>query len=54
MIENVVVFSSIAFAALFAVAWLARRDLRAWVEKPKYRFQQNVQDFDQVRKEGRR
>ena len=54
MIENVVVFSSIAFAVLFALAWLARPDLRKWVEKPKYRFQQNVKSYDEARKEGRR
>jgi hypothetical protein len=54
MIENVIVFSSIAFAALFVAAWLLRADLRAWVEKPKYRFQRNVQSYDQARKEDRR
>jgi hypothetical protein len=44
---DVIVFSSILFVALFFVAWLVRPDLRAWIEKPKYRFQANVQSYDQ-------
>jgi hypothetical protein len=52
--ENVVVFSSIAIAVVFVAAWMLRPDLRAWIEKPKYRFQRNVQSYDQARKEGRR
>ncbi len=45
---DVIVFSSVVFVALFFVAWVARPDLRAWIEKPKYRFQTNVQDYDQA------
>ncbi len=45
---DVIVFSSVVFVALFFVAWVVRPDLRAWIEKPKYRFQANVQDFDQA------
>jgi hypothetical protein len=37
------------FAAAFFVAWLARPDLRVWIERPKYRFQANVQSYDHVR-----
>ena len=50
MIENVVVFSSIAFAVIFFLVWLFRPDLRTWVERPKYRFQKNVQSYDQTQK----
>jgi hypothetical protein len=46
MITNVIVLSSLVFGGLFFLAWLLRPDLRAWIEKPKYRFQKNVQDFD--------
>ena len=45
---DVIVFSSVAFVALFFVAWVVRPDLRAWIERPKYRFQANVQGFDQA------
>lgn len=47
---DVIVFSSIAFALLFFIAWLVRPELRAWIERPKYRFQANVQSYDQVQK----
>ena len=48
MITNLIVFSAIAFTALFTVAWLALPDLRKWIERPKYRFQANVQSYDQL------
>ena len=47
---DLIVFSSVGFVALFFVAWIARPDLRAWIEKPKYRFQANVQSYDQAQK----
>ena len=53
MIENVVVFASVAFAALFFLAWLLRPELRKWVEQPKYGFQKNVQSYDQAQRKGR-
>ena len=45
---DLIVFLSIAFALVFFAAWLVRPDLRAWIERPKYRFQSNVQRYDQV------
>ena len=48
MITNIIVFSAIVFALAFFAAWLARPDLRAWIERPKYRFQANVQSYDKV------
>lgn len=53
MITGIIVFSAIVFAAGFFVAWLTRPDLRAWIERPKYRFQANVQEYDHIRREGR-
>jgi hypothetical protein len=47
---DVIVLFSILFVAAFFVAWLLRPDLRAWIEKPKYRFQANVQSYDQAQK----
>ncbi len=52
MITGVIVFSAIVFAVGFFAAWLARPDLRAWIERPKYRFQTNVQNYDHSRDEG--
>jgi len=36
------------FAVLFFAAWLVSPRLRAWVERPKYRFQANVRSYDEV------
>ena len=36
------------FAVLFFAAWLLSPRLRAWVERPKYRFQANVRSYDEV------
>lgn len=48
MITDIILFSAIVFAAAFLVGWMARPDLRAWIERPKYRFQANVQRYDHV------
>lgn len=47
MIINVIVVSSLVFAIAFLVAWLRVPRLRAWIERPKYRFQANVQSYDE-------
>ena len=44
---DLIVFLSIAFGVVFFLIWLVRPDLRAWIERPKYRFQSNVQSYDQ-------
>ena len=51
MIIGVIVFSSIFFAVLFSAAWVAVPSLRDWIERPKYRFQANVQSYDKVQTE---
>jgi antibiotic biosynthesis monooxygenase (ABM) superfamily enzyme len=45
-----VVLVAFAFAVIFFAAWLVSPRLRAWIERPKYRFQENVQRYD---REGR-
>ena len=45
---DAIVLTAIACAAVFIVAWLLRPDLRAWIERPKYRFQANVRSYDQA------
>jgi hypothetical protein len=46
---NLIVFSSVVAAALFLALWLARPDLRRWIEAPKYRFQAAIHAYDTVR-----
>ena len=45
---DAIVLTAIVCAAVFVVAWLLRPDLRAWIERPKYRFQANVRSYDQA------
>lgn len=46
-VMDVVVFAAMAFAAVFVIAWSVSPALRSWIERPKYRFQKNVQTYDQ-------
>jgi hypothetical protein len=48
MIANIIVFASLALAVAFAVAWIAKPELRAWIERPKYQFQDAVQRYDRA------
>jgi hypothetical protein len=50
MITNIIVFASLALAVAFAVAWVARPKLRAWIERPKYQFQDAVQEYDRAQR----
>jgi hypothetical protein len=54
MIADIIVGASALFAAAFSLAWLLRRDLRTWIEEPKFRFQQSVQRYDRGRADGGR
>ena len=45
---DAIVLAAIVCAAVFVAAWLFRPDLRAWIERPKYRFQANVRSYDQA------
>jgi hypothetical protein len=49
MMTDLIVFGSVALAAAFIAAWWLRPDLRAWIERPKYEFQDAVQDYDRGR-----
>jgi hypothetical protein len=50
---DVIVGLAVLFAVVFFVAWLLSPRLRAWVERPKYRFQANVRTYDQVQNQRR-
>jgi hypothetical protein len=47
---DIVVFFALALAVGFTIAWSVSPALRAWIERPKYRFQQNLRKFDQAHK----
>ena len=47
MIDAIVLAAMLA-AAVFTASWLLRPGLRAWIERPKYRFQANVRTYDQA------
>jgi len=47
---DAIVLTAIVCAAVFVAAWLLRPDLRAWIERPKYRFQANVRSYDQAQR----
>lgn len=49
MITDVIVVSAVVFGAALSAAWLMRPGLRAWIERPKYRFQENVKNYDSAR-----
>lgn len=46
MMADVIVFGTAAVGIAFTLAWLCRRDLRAWMEQPKHRFQDAVRRYD--------
>ena len=44
--SDAIVVLTLAFVIGLPVAWLLRPDLRAWLERPKYRLQDNLRHFD--------
>jgi hypothetical protein len=53
MITNLVVGASVGLAFVFVVAWAVSPGLRAWIERPKYHFQDALNDYDRVEQHGR-
>jgi hypothetical protein len=45
---DLIVGLSVLFAIAFLAAWIISPALRAWVERPKYRLQENMRRYDQV------
>ena len=44
---DAIVALAMLFAVVFVAAWAASPRLRAWIEKPNYRFQQNARIYDE-------
>jgi hypothetical protein len=45
---DIVVFLALAFAIVLTIAWSVSPNLRAWIERPKYRFQKNLRSYDET------
>lgn len=50
MITNVIVCASLALAVVSVIAWVAKPQLRAWIERPKHQFQDAVQGYDRAQR----
>ena len=46
MITNLIVGASIGLSLAFVAAWAVSPRLRTWIEKPKYKFQDSLNDYD--------
>lgn len=44
---DLIVIIAVVFALVFFVAWAVSPGLRAWIERPKYRFLADVESYDQ-------
>jgi hypothetical protein len=43
---DLIVLIAVVFAVLFLAAWVTSPALRAWIERPKYRFLADVESYD--------
>jgi len=46
---DAIVIGSTLLSVAFFVAWLLLPSLRAWIERPKYRFQEELERYDRGR-----
>ena len=46
MITNLIVGASLGLALVFVAAWAVSPRLRAWIEQPKYHFQDALDNYD--------
>ena len=53
MITNLIVGASVGLALVFVAAWAVSPRLRSWIERPKYQFQDALDDYDRVDRHGR-
>jgi hypothetical protein len=48
MAMDLIVLIAVIFALVFVAAWASSPTLRAWIERPKYRFLTDVEGYDKV------
>ena len=48
MTMDLIVMIAVVFALVFVAAWASSPTLRAWIERPKYRFLADVVDRDKA------
>lgn len=53
MIPDLIVYASGALALLFVAAWAVSPQLRARIERPKFRFQDALADYDREESQRR-
>jgi hypothetical protein len=46
MITTFIVYAACALTAAFVLAWALSPALRAWIERPKYQFLENVRRYE--------
>jgi hypothetical protein len=46
MMTNAIVLGAIILAVLYSLVWIMRRDFRLQIERPKYRFQDQIEAYD--------
>jgi hypothetical protein len=44
---DLIVLIAVAFAIVFVAAWAVSPNLRAWIERPKYRFLADTESYDE-------
>lgn len=55
MITDVIVWGSAGFTLAFVAAWALSPALRAWIERPKFTFLDEVEGYDRAcRLQGRK
>lgn len=54
MITDIIVIASVVFTVAFVMAWMVSPALRAWIERPKHRFQDSVREYDRTSRRDRK
>jgi hypothetical protein len=52
MMGELIVGTSALLALAFCVGWIVSPALRAWLERPKHRFQSQIQGYDRLQRES--
>ncbi len=50
---NWIVLAALLLTVVFLAAWFFSRNLRRWIERPKYRFLADIESYDRGQAAGR-